>query len=452
MSLHQRSAPRRLMGVSAAAACIALVVAGCSNSPSTSSPAGTAASGTPTSAPATPTSGPTGSAGSSTGSTYGFTTVAQDPTAKITVWVDADRSAIAEAFEKDHPECPLNIETYDASAGGSDTFHTKVSLLDQAGSGWPDVAWSGQVNDASWAAHEQNGVQAFAAPLDQGVVPQSWLDGYTPGALDPVTVDGHVYGARDNLAPVVLWYNKTLFDKFGYTVPTTWEEYQALGDKVAAEHPGYILGSIGDPFTAVLTDMWAAQAPIYTVDGTTFTSDFSDSHTTRMIALLDHMFANKTLAIDGLFTPDWVKKWKDKVLAIPGPTWFTGALFQNKDNIGGQPGEWGAGHALHWAGEPIAHRQRGWRLLVRVEPLGEPRMRGYLPAVRDERTPVGQAHHGPPGLRLDRKCVVGRADHVVASGPTRTRSRTSSVRQPTTSGRAGVPRSPSVPSLRGRRS
>ena len=109
------------------------------------------------------------------------------------------------------------------------------------------------MNDASWAAHEQNGVQAFAAPLDQGVVPQSWLDGYTPGALDPVTVDGHIYGARDNLAPVVLWYNKTLFDQFGYTVPTTWEDYQALGDKLAAEHPGYILGSIGDPFTAVLS-------------------------------------------------------------------------------------------------------------------------------------------------------------------------------------------------------
>ncbi len=198
---------------------------------------------------------------------YGFQTVAQDPTAPITVWVDADRSAIAEAFQQDHPECPLNVETYDASAGGSDTFHTKISLLDQAGEGWPDVVWSGQVNDASWAAHEQNGVQAFAAPLDQGVVPQSWLDGYTPGALDPVTVDGHVYGARDNLAPVVLWYSKTLFDQFGYTVPTTWEEYQALGDKLAAEHPGYTLGSIGDPFTAVLSNMWAAQAPIYTVDG-----------------------------------------------------------------------------------------------------------------------------------------------------------------------------------------
>ena len=133
-----------------------------------------------------------------------------------------------------------------------------------------------------------------------------------------------------------------------------WIDRPSFGIPYTYTVTGYILGSIGDPFTAVLTDMWAPQAPIYTVDGTTFTSDFSDSHTTRMIALLDHMFANKTLAIDGLFTPDWVKKWKGKVLAIPGPTWFTGALFLNKDNIAGQPGEWGAGHALHWAGEPIA--------------------------------------------------------------------------------------------------
>jgi len=285
---------------------------------------------------------------------YGFQTVAQDPTAPITVWVDADRSAIAAAFQQDHPECPLNVETYDASAGGSGTFHTKISLLDQAGEGWPDIAWSGQVNDASWAAHEQNGVQAFAAPLDQGVVPQSWLDGYTAGALDPVTVDGHVYGVRDNLAPVVFWYNKALFDEFGYDIPETWEEYEALGEKLSAEHPGYILGSIGDPFTAVLTNMWSAQAPIYTLDGDTFSSDFSDDHTTRMIDLMDNMFANGTLTLDGLFTPDFPAKYKDKVLGIPGPTWFNGAIIQNPDNLAAPEGTWGAGYPLHWEGEDIA--------------------------------------------------------------------------------------------------
>jgi multiple sugar transport system substrate-binding protein len=339
--------------VGALVGAIVILTAACSGTASSSPPASQPAASQPAaSQPAG--SAPASQPAESPSAGYGFATVAQDPTAPITVWVDADRTPITAAFKTDHPECKLNVETYDASAGGSDTFHQKITLLDQAGSGWPDIAWSGQVNDASWAAHEQNGVQAFAAPLDQGVVPQSWLDGYTPGALDPVTVDGHVYGARDNLAPVVLWYNKTLLDKFGYTVPTTWEEYQALGDKLAAEHPGYILGSIFDPFTAVLTDMWAAQAPIYTVDGKTFTSDFSDGHSTRMIALLDHMFANKTLALDGLFTPDWVKKWKDKVVAIPGPTWFAGGIIQNKDNLNAPAGTWAAGHALHWAGEPIA--------------------------------------------------------------------------------------------------
>ena len=37
---------------------------------------------------------------------YGFPTVAQDPTAPITVWVDADRSAIAAAFADGPPRMP----------------------------------------------------------------------------------------------------------------------------------------------------------------------------------------------------------------------------------------------------------------------------------------------------------------------------------------------------------
>ncbi|MEO5535724.1 MAG: carbohydrate ABC transporter substrate-binding protein [Pseudolysinimonas sp.] len=292
--------------------------------------------------------------GTDTGSKYGFPTADQVENSPITIWVDADRTAIVNAFIADHPEIKVTVETYDGNSGGSDSFHTKVSLFDQAGEGWPDVVWSGQVNDASWAAKEQNGVQAFAAPLDLGVTDKGWLDGYTAHAEDPVTVDGHVYGARDNLAPVVFWYNKTLFDQFGYTVPKTWEDYQALSDKLAAEHPGYVLGSIGDPFTAVLTNMWSAQAPIYTVDGGNFTANFADDHSTRMIALMDHMLANKTLTLDGLFTADYPKNHKDTTLGIPGPTWFSGGIINNPTVLDAPKGTWGASNALHWAGEPIA--------------------------------------------------------------------------------------------------
>ena len=39
-----------------------------------------------------------------------------------------------------------------------------------------------------------------------------------------------------------------LFDKFGYTVPTTWEQYAALSTQLATQHPGYVVGSCGDTF------------------------------------------------------------------------------------------------------------------------------------------------------------------------------------------------------------
>lgn len=298
--------------------------------------------------------GCTSGGGGNSNSPYGFNAPKQVKNSPITILVDADRTPIAQAFKADHPELKVDIQTYDGNSGGTNSFQTKVSLADKAGSGWPDVVWSGQVNDASWAAVGKNGAQPFAAALDEGVVSKKWLDGYTKGAEAPVTVDGHIYGARDNLAPVVFWYNKTLFDQFGYQIPQTWEDYQALGDKLAAEHPGYTLGSIGDSFTAVLTDMWSAQAPIYTLKGKTFTANFSDDHTKKMIALLDHMLANKSLNTVGLFTPDFPKVDKGKLLGIPGPTWFTGALFSNKDSLDGKPGEWGAGMPLHWAGEDIA--------------------------------------------------------------------------------------------------
>ena len=83
---------------------------------------------------------------------YGFPTVKQVKNSPITVWVDADREPIAKAYKADHPSLKVNIQTYDGNAGGSDSFTTKMALYDQSGSGWPDIVFSTQVNDASWAA------------------------------------------------------------------------------------------------------------------------------------------------------------------------------------------------------------------------------------------------------------------------------------------------------------
>ena len=267
----------------------------------------------------------------------------------ITVWVDATRQPYVEIFMKAHPEVKVDMVVDDGSSGASGTLQTKIGLADQAGSGWPDVAFSTQNNDAAWAAKEINGVQPFAMVLNEGFFDKAFLDGFTPGALDPVTIDGKVYGLRNDLAPVLFWYNKKLLDQFGYDVPKSWEDYQALGDKLVADHPDYFLGSVGDGFEGPYIYYWAGAAPIFQVKGDTFMSDVNAPNSKRVTDMLDHMLGNGTVTQDSVFGAAFAAK-VDHLVAIPGPAWYSGALFENPDNVNAKPGEWGAAPPLYWQG------------------------------------------------------------------------------------------------------
>ena len=115
------------------------------------------------------------------------------PDSPITVWVDAAREPAVTAFKEANPDVPIKFETYDGNAGGSGSFQSKITLMDQAGEGWPDVVFSTQQNDAIWASKETpNGEQGFAAPLNKGFLDQDFLDGFVPGANDITTIDGSI--------------------------------------------------------------------------------------------------------------------------------------------------------------------------------------------------------------------------------------------------------------------
>lgn len=292
--------------------------------------------------------------GSTANGSYGFPEAKQDTSSTITVWVDADRQAAAKAFEKANPDTKIKVVTYDGSANGSNSFRTKMQLFDRAGSGWPDVVFSSQNSDASWASQKSGGKQAFAATLDQGLVPKDTLSNFTEGALNPCTIDGHVYCLRNDLAQAVLWYNKTLLDQFGYTVPTTWEEYQALGEKVATEHPGYIIGSAGDAWTPEVF-MWASKCEANNVTGPKTVKVNTDSEECKRAAsLLDTLRANKTVPAVSVFTPEFVKNYSGKVLMMPGPAWYAGAIFNNPQSLNVPAGQLGVAAPLTWKGEDKA--------------------------------------------------------------------------------------------------
>jgi multiple sugar transport system substrate-binding protein len=264
-----------------------------------------------------------GGGGGGTAGTPGEFTQAPQTGGTITVWVDSTRLAAAKLYQKEHPAVKMDIVTYDGDANGSNYLQTKVSLFNWTGKGWPDVVFSTQNNEVSWA------VQAgFTAPLNKGLIPQSTLAGWAPGANDPCMVNGTLYCLRNDLSQTVLWYNATLMKRWGYKVPATWEEYEALGRKIATEHPGYLVGSAGDNFTPEIY-MWASKCGANQITGPkAVTVNTTSPSCTRMASLLDTLIKNRTMSTSSVFSSDFGKNQADKILMLPGPSWFGGSLFQ----------------------------------------------------------------------------------------------------------------------------
>lgn len=313
----------RLLTAGAALAALALVMAGCGKADSTTS----------TSASASPT----------------FTAAPQS-SSPITVWTDSTRLPGVQAYQKAHPNVKMNIVTYNGDANGSNYLQTKIELYDRAGSGWPDVVFTENVNDITWATEQ--GIN-FAAPLNKGYVPSSTLSNFATNALAACTFGGNVYCLRNDLAQNVLWYNKKLLDRFGYQVPTTWQQYQALGEKVARQHPGYIIGTVGDAWAPEVY-FWASQCPANQVTPpSTLTADTTAPDCTRMASLLNPLIKDKAVSTDTVFSAGFAKNTASKVLMLVGPSWYGQTLF----NAGFKTpaGQIAAAPPLSWAGSSTTY-------------------------------------------------------------------------------------------------
>jgi ABC-type glycerol-3-phosphate transport system substrate-binding protein len=287
-----------------------------------------------------------GGGSSSSGSAVkdGFTQASQSA-GPLTVWVDSTRVPAAKAYQKAHPNVKLNIVTYDGDANGADTLQTKVDLYDRTGSGWPDVVFSATDNETSWAV-----AAGFTAPLNEGLIPQATLSNFASGALNPCTVSGKVYCLRNDLSQVVLWYNAGLMKQWGYQVPTTWSQYEQLGETVAKQHPGYLVGNAGDTFTPEIY-MWASQCQANDVTGLrAVTVNVTSPNCTRMASLLDTLIKAGSMSKLSVFSTAFDKTEKGKVLMLPGPAWFSGAVFDSASGLNVPKGQVAAAPVPQWPG------------------------------------------------------------------------------------------------------
>lgn len=59
-----------------------------------------------------------------------------------------------------------------------------------------------------------------------------WLDNYLEAAVQLGTVDGKTYGVPYNSQPLLMFYNKTLFEELGLDIPKSWEELMAVSETI----------------------------------------------------------------------------------------------------------------------------------------------------------------------------------------------------------------------------
>ncbi|MFH8251369.1 ABC transporter substrate-binding protein [Microbacterium sp. B2969] len=140
----------------------------------------------------------------------------------VTLWAWYPNSeAVVDNFNEAHDD--VQVCWTNAGAGGAeyDKFQTAVS----AGSGAPDVVMVEADRIAPFQVQD-----ALVDLKDLGY--QDVKDNFSDGAWKDVSVGDGVYGAPIDGGPMGMIYRKDVFDKYGVTPPTTWQEFETTAQKV----------------------------------------------------------------------------------------------------------------------------------------------------------------------------------------------------------------------------
>jgi len=176
-------------------------------------------------------------------------------------------------------------------------------------------------------------VLSMTVPGESKMVCEKIAGGFTDTSLTNPYGDGKTYLAPMFYSPCGLFYNAGLFEEKGWTVPTTWAEMWALGDKAMAEgiylftYPttGYF-----DTFLPCL--MYAVGGPKFFDDVTHYAEGVWDTDEAKAYFDILAKLAAYTSPItpaqanDQDFTQNQQLVLDNKALFMPNGTWIVGEM------------------------------------------------------------------------------------------------------------------------------
>ncbi|MFD8385880.1 ABC transporter substrate-binding protein [Streptomyces sp. NPDC059679] len=247
---------------------------------------------------------------------------------KMEFWGWAKYEKIVDQWNAAHPDIKVTFKKIPSGPAGG---YTQISNALTAGKG-PCLA---QIEyQAIPSMLVKNSVMDITQYASDG------MDKYVPSAVSSSSVGGKIYGVPVDVGPMVLFYRKDLFAKYGITKPpATWAEYKADAEKVTAADPDVKFGTkLGDAngmaaFTLQTGHSW------YSAKGDSWTVSI-DNPGTRKIASYWQDLKDKGLVSNtgSAWDPQFNKASEaGKVLTFVNAAWAAGGL---KSDLKALSGKW----------------------------------------------------------------------------------------------------------------
>jgi ABC-type glycerol-3-phosphate transport system substrate-binding protein len=232
----------------------------------------------------------------------------------LNVWSDTPRLAMFDLYDQTHDDVTLNVTT----VAPADLI-AKIQLALQARSEIPDVIFMSGIDVAAQLSTRRSN---YLMELTDKV-PQALQDEYFTNGNSPCWINGKLLCMRNDLAHMIVWYDKPAMEALGKAVPTTWEEFQKLGEELGPQ--GYALGTGVESFplySYLVSDGCDLAMPVEGKEDT-LKIDLTTEQCLKPARMVDAMIANGSLTKVGPFEPDFVALAKaGKVPLMIGPTWF----------------------------------------------------------------------------------------------------------------------------------
>ena len=274
---------------------------------------------------------------------------------KLTFWTWVpDITKEVALFEKKYPAIDVEV----VNAGQGEPQYTKLRTALKAGSGAPDVAQiEFQYIPTFSLTKSLVDLRTYGADAQKDKF-VDWTWAQVTGS------NGEIWGYPQDTGPMGMLYRKDIFDKYGITVPKTWDEFAAAARKLHAADPDvYLTNLASNQNGAWMGLLWQAGAKPFTNNGPeSVTVNVNDETSKKLGTYWGGLVQEGVVAADPDFTDAWYQalnrgKYATWLTAAWGPVFLTGSAKSTSGKWRAAPlPQWQAGQNVsgNWGGSTSA--------------------------------------------------------------------------------------------------